>query len=103
MAGYLGEIVEADDAGVFREGRQQPRPCQQERWAGGVEHERKPLARKGGIERQVSATGFQHRQQGHHQIDRALEEEGHDNVGSGAQSTEVSGQTVGAGGQLTMR
>ncbi len=64
------------------------------------QHEREPVRGIAGVERQVGATGLEHGEQRHHQLDRALHVHAHDHVRADAELAQPPGEPVGPAVQL---
>ncbi len=83
-------------AAVLGQGGEQRLLGEQDRGARVVEHQLLALARIGGVERHVGATGLQDREQGDDQVDRPLGADRHPLLGSDPQLAEVAGEDGGA-------
>ena len=67
---------------------------------GVFQHEAQPLGRIGRVEGHISASGLEHRQQGHDHLEAALHADGHPGIGPHPQFPEVMRQLVGPPVQL---
>ena len=95
-----GIAVQADHSrGVVRQRREQFPLSEQHRRPGIGQHEREPLAREAGIERDIGGTGLQDTQDADHQLERALHTERDARVRSDAQTLKMTRKLVGAGVQ----
>src|SRR6059036_2963371 len=78
----------------------QRRMRDQHRRAGIRQHEREPLCRVAGVERQIGATRLENADEPHHHLQRALEAQPHNRLRTNPQRAQMLRQLVGASLQL---
>ena len=84
------------------EGAEQLRAGEDDRGAGLRQHERQPLARVGGDQRQVGATGLEGGQVAEDQLGRGVEEDADRDLGADAEAAQAAGEAVGPAVQLAV-
>ena len=97
----VGVAVQADHLGVqVGQGGKEGLLGQEDRGVGVAEHEGEAVGGIGGVEGEVGGAGLEDGQEGDHQVEGAFHEYADQDVGAGAEATQVAGQAIGPGVEL---